>query len=193
MPLAGNGGKLATDPAGKGFSMASYIDRSLGDGEKVVARAHFPWVYGLAAWTALLIPGLALLAVLSQAVQADEPFAAAAPLTWAVAAVALLFLLGLVTFLRLVIRRATTEIGVTSHRFVEKTGLVSLHTNEMALHNIEGVRVHQGVIGRIFGYGTIRIEGTGVDAVTTPAIADPVGFVKAIQTAREQELGHAAG
>jgi uncharacterized membrane protein YdbT with pleckstrin-like domain len=170
--------------------MASYIDRSLGDGEQVVARARFPWLYGLAAWGAVLVPGLGLLAFLSRATQADAPFAAADPVTWGVAVMALLFLLGLVTFLRLLIRRATTEIGVTSHRFVEKTGLVTLHTNEIALHNIEGVRVHQGIAGRIFGYGTVRIEGTGVDAVTTPAIADPVGFVKAIQTARERELGH---
>ncbi len=29
------------------------------------------------------------------------------------------------------------------------------------------------------------LEGTGVDAVTTPNIADPVGFVRAIQTAKE--------
>jgi hypothetical protein len=170
--------------------MASYIDRSLGDGEQVVARARFPWLYGLAAWAAVLVPGLGLLAFLSRATQADEPFAAADPVTWGVAVMALLFLLGLITFLRLLIRRATTEIGVTSHRFVEKTGLVTLHTNEIAPHNIEGVRVHQGIAGRIFGYGTVRIEGTGVDAVTTPAIADPVGFVKAIQTARERELGH---
>jgi uncharacterized membrane protein YdbT with pleckstrin-like domain len=173
--------------------MASYIQRSLGDGEKIVARARFPWLYGLAAWAALLIPGVALLVFLTRAAQAAEPFTAADPLTWAVAAMALLFLLGLIVFLRLVIRRATTEIGVTSHRFVEKTGLITLHTNEIALHNIEGVRVRQGVAGRIFGYGTVRIEGTGVDAVTTPAIADPVGFVKAIQTAREQELGHTPG
>ena len=82
------------------------------------------------------------------------------------------------------IRKWTTEIGVTSHRVVEKYGLFSMRTNEIALPNIEGVRVNQSLLGRIFGYGTIRIEGTGVDAVTTPDIADPVGFVRAIQTAK---------
>ena len=85
----------------------------------------------------------------------------------------------------MMIRKWTTEIGVTSHRFVEKNGLFTLHTNEIALPNIEGVKVNQGFLGRIFGYGTVRIEGTGVDAVTTPNIADPVGFVRAIQTAKE--------
>ena len=30
----------------------SYIDKSLGDGETVIARARFPWVYGAVAWAA---------------------------------------------------------------------------------------------------------------------------------------------
>jgi hypothetical protein len=60
-----------------------------------------------------------------------------------------------------------------------------MRTNEIALPNIEGVRVNQSFPGRIFGYGKIRIEGTGMDAVELPNIADPVGFVRAIQTAKE--------
>jgi len=63
--------------------------------------------------------------------------------------------------------------------------VLSTRTNEIALPNIEGVRLHQSMLGRIFNYGTVRIEGTGVDSVTTPGIADPVGFVRAIQTAKE--------
>jgi uncharacterized membrane protein YdbT with pleckstrin-like domain len=60
-----------------------------------------------------------------------------------------------------------------------------MKTNEIALPNIEGVRVVQSILGKLLGYGTVRIEGTGVDSVTTPTIADPVGFVRAIQTAKE--------
>jgi uncharacterized membrane protein YdbT with pleckstrin-like domain len=131
----------------------SYIEESLGDGETLIARAEFSWVYSLTAWLALIFLGV--------------------------------ILIGIFIFLSMMIRKWTTEIGVTSHRFVEKTGLFTLRTNEIALHNIEGVRVHQGFFGKIFGYGTVRIEGTGIDAVTTPDINDPVGFVRAIQTAKE--------
>jgi hypothetical protein len=159
--------------------MASYIDRSLGDGEIVVARASFPLIYSVAAWSCLAIPVFAAAVLVPMAEQDDARALELGALV--------LLLLGLAVFLKMMVRKWSTEIGVTSHRFVEKTGLVSLHTNEIALHNIEGVRVHQSVTGRIFNYGTVRIEGTGVDAVTTPAIADPVGFVKAIQTARERE------
>jgi uncharacterized membrane protein YdbT with pleckstrin-like domain len=131
----------------------SYIDNSLGDGETVIARAHFHWLYSAAAWLALIVLGV--------------------------------IGIGIIIFISMMVRKWTTEIGVTSHRFVEKKGLFSLRSNEIALPNIEGVKVEQSFLGRIFGYGTVRIEGTGVDAVTTPAIADPVGFVRAIQTAKE--------
>jgi uncharacterized membrane protein YdbT with pleckstrin-like domain len=95
------------------------------------------------------------------------------------------FLIGIWIFFQMMIRMWTTEIGVTSNRFIEKTGWLSLKTNEIALLNIEGVRVTQSFWGRIFGYGHIRIEGTGVDAVEIPTIADPIGFRRAIETAKE--------
>jgi uncharacterized membrane protein YdbT with pleckstrin-like domain len=160
--------------------MASYIDRSLGDGETVIARAHFHWLYLTAAWLSLLVPGALLLAALARAQSQPDLYTVAA---------GLLFVLGLIVFLRMMIRKWSTEIGITSHRFVEKFGLLSMRTNEISLPNIEGVRVHQSVLGRLFGYGTIRIEGTGVDSVTTPSIANPVGFVRAIQTAKEHLAG----
>jgi uncharacterized membrane protein YdbT with pleckstrin-like domain len=129
-----------------------YIEKSLGVGEVVVAKAHFHWWYSFKAWMALLFLGI--------------------------------LLIGIWIFFKMMIRKWTTEIVVTSHRFVEKTGLFTLSTNEIALPNIEGVRVEQGIWGRILGYGHIRIEGTGVDAIQIPDIADPVGFRRAIETGK---------
>jgi len=155
----------------------SYIQKSLGEGETVIIYARFHILYTVAAWLALLIPLFLLLAALIAANQYSDPY---------VLGTGLLFLLGLIIFTRMMLRLWSIEIGITSHRFVEKYGLLSMRTNEIALPNIEGVRVNQSVLGRLFGYGTVRIEGTGVDSVTTPAIADPVGFVRAIQTAKER-------
>ena len=155
----------------------SYIQKSLGEGETVIIYARFHILYTVAAWLALLIPLFLLLAALIAANQYSDPY---------VLGTGLLFLLGLVIFTRMMLRLWSIEIGITSHRFVEKYGLLSMRTNEIALPNIEGVRVNQSMLGRLVGYGTVRIEGTGVDSVTTPAIADPVGFVRAIQTAKER-------
>jgi uncharacterized membrane protein YdbT with pleckstrin-like domain len=104
------------------------------------------------------------------------------------ACLALIFLgwllIGIWIFVVMMIRRATTEIAVTSHRFVEKTGVFSLKTNEISLAQIEGVKVEQSVWGRVLGYGHIRIEGTGVDAVVIPDIQNPIAFRAAIETAK---------
>jgi len=154
----------------------SYIDRSLGDGERLVARARFHWLYSFRAWLALIAPLVLLIGVVVYADDSNREALAIGALV--------LFALGLIVFLRLMIRKWTTEIGVTSHRFVKKTGFVSLRTDEIALPNIEGVKVAQGLWGRIWGYGQLRIEGTGVDAVSLPTIADPVAFRRAIETAK---------
>ena len=154
----------------------TYIQRSLGDGEQIIAIARFHWWYSVGAWLALIVPLLLLGGIILYADDTDRQ--------WLTLATLLLFALGLIVFFRMMIRKWTTEIGVTSHRFVKKTGLVSLRTDEIALPNIEGVRVFQGFWGRIWGYGHLRIEGTGVDAVELPTFADPVGFRRAIETAK---------
>lgn len=131
----------------------SYIDKSLGDGERLVAQARFHWWYSFKAWLALVL------------------------LFWCI--------IGIVIFLRMMLRKWTTEIGITTHRFVEKSGWLTLSTQEIALPNIEGVKVTQSFWGNLLGYGRIRIEGTGIDAIELPDIADPVGFRRAIETAKE--------
>jgi uncharacterized membrane protein YdbT with pleckstrin-like domain len=162
-----------------------YIDKSLGDGETVILRGKFHWLYDVAAWGSVIVPGVILMIFLARAQQGPVPFAADDPVTWATLLVAVIFLACFVNSLVMIVRKWTTEVGVTSHRFVEKYGVITLRSNEIAVPNIEGVRVNQGVLGRIFGYGKVRIEGTGDDSVLTPTIADPVGFVRAIQTAKE--------
>jgi uncharacterized membrane protein YdbT with pleckstrin-like domain len=124
---------------------------------------------------------------------ANEKIVAIARFHWwytAKAVLALVFLgwllIGFYIFFQMMIRKWTTEIGVTSHRFVEKTGLFTLTTNEIALNNIEGVRVVQTFWGRLLGYGHLRIEGTGVDAIQLPNIADPVAFRAAIESAKSE-------
>ena len=130
----------------------SYIEKSLGDGERIIARAHFHWWYSFKAWAALIVLGV--------------------------------LVIGIVIFFDMMVRKWTTEIGITTHRFIKKTGLFSLKTDEIALPNIEGVKVNQSLWGRLLGYGHLRIEGNGVDAVMVPDIADPVGFRRAIETAK---------
>ena len=128
---------------------------------------------------------------IQQSLGADEKLIAQARFHWwyslkAWAALILLFwcLIGIWIFFSMMIRKWSTELAITTHRFVEKTGVFTLTTNEIALQNIEGVRVTQTAWGRILGYGHLRIEGTGIDAVEIPDIADPIAFRAAIETAK---------
>lgn len=132
----------------------SYIEKSLGEGERIVARAHFHWWYSAKAWLALIFLGI--------------------------------FVIGIWIWFSFMVRKWTTEIAVTSHRFVCKQGLFTLRTNEISLLNIEGVQLTQTFFGRLLGFGHLRVEGTGVDAITIPDIADPIGFRSAIETAKER-------
>jgi uncharacterized membrane protein YdbT with pleckstrin-like domain len=168
--------------------MSSYIEESLGAGEVVIARARFHWLYNLSAWLSVGLPLIAELALYAEASN-QPPVDSSNPYYWGMILVGLWLLWGLFTCIKMLVLKNTTEIGVTSHRFVEKHGVFSMKTSEIALPNIEGVKVNQTFTGRIFGYGKVTIEGTGVDNTTTPDIADPVGFVRAIQTAKEHVAG----
>ena len=163
----------------------SYIDKSLGEGETVIVRAKFHWLYDFAIWGSVLVPGFALLLFAGRAQQGPAPFAADDPVTWATALLTVIFILCFSNAMWMILNKWATEVGVTSHRFVEKYGIFTLRSNEIAVPNIEGVRVNQSMLGRLFNYGKVRIEGTGDDSVLTPTIADPIGFVRAIQTAKE--------
>ena len=55
------------------------------------------------------------------------------------------------------------------------------HTFEMFISKIESVAVYQGMLGRIFNYGTVEIRGTGGSAESFATIAAPLLFRDAIQ------------
>ena len=78
--------------------------------------------------------------------------------------------------LRAWIRRVTTEFAVTDRRVIYKTGLFSRHTLEMNRGKVESVDVEQPFTGRLFGYGTIVLRGTGSTHEPIYHIADPLTF-----------------
>ena len=125
---------------------------------------------------------------IEQSLGKNETIVAEAHFHWSYRLLAIVLaatVIGLIFAIPMIIRRSTTEIAVTSHRLVKKTGWLSLHTEELALTNIEGVQVDQGFFGRLLGYGHVRIEGTGVDRIQLPVIGDPVAFRAAIETAKD--------
>lgn len=89
---------------------------------------------------------------------------------------------GLLTlFIAPALARWSDEFVVTNKRIICKTGLISRHTLEMNLNKIETVNVDQSIMGRLLGYGTIIIIGTGGTREEFPNIASPTEFRKKFQ------------
>lgn len=79
------------------------------------------------------------------------------------------------------VRRSSSEFVVTNKRVLVKTGFVRRHSTEILLRQVEGITVDQGILGRMLGFGTIVVEGTGSDRTPYRGIAGPMEFRLAVQ------------
>ena len=77
--------------------------------------------------------------------------------------------------------RSTSEFVITNKRVIIKRGLIARKTFEMNLNKIETVNVDQSIWGRIFGFGTITIVGTGGTREVFDSISKPLTFRRKFQ------------
>ncbi len=89
-----------------------------------------------------------------------------------------------------VLRLRAIELGVTTHRVVRKTGIVSRETEEIRLTAIETVDLSQTTWGRLLGYGDVRITGRGESSFVLSRVVDPVGVKRSIETAYSANVEH---
>jgi uncharacterized membrane protein YdbT with pleckstrin-like domain len=72
-------------------------------------------------------------------------------------------------------------MAVTSRRVVIKTGLASRKTIEMLLNKVESIEVSETAFGRMLGYGTIVVIGTGGTPEPFHKVAHPLEFRSQVQ------------
>jgi uncharacterized membrane protein YdbT with pleckstrin-like domain len=157
----------------------SYAEKHLIAGEQVQYETRLHWIVmlGHTVIAAILAAaGAALIVAPWNKVNGAAEYAI--PLRWAgAAAVALaviFFSIGLV-------RRNATEMAVTNRRVMVKTGLANRRTVELLLPRIESVVVEEPAMGRILGYGTVIVRGTGGTPEVFPQIAHPLQFREQVQ------------
>lgn len=80
------------------------------------------------------------------------------------------------------LRLRSIEQGVTNKRVILKKGIVSRKSEEMKIASIETVEIIQGVFGRIFGYGTVKVTGRGISDVLFKNIDDPMDVKRKIES-----------
>jgi uncharacterized membrane protein YdbT with pleckstrin-like domain len=141
----------------------SYLTKILRPGEHVLADGKLHWIIysPIILWLAPAIIGVAVFGTGKLRVGAN---------------IFILFGCILVHALAIWIRRRTTEIAVTDRRVIYKTGVIRRHTAEMNMDKVESVLVDQSILGRILGYGTIHIRGTGVGLENLRYISSPISL-----------------
>ena len=74
------------------------------------------------------------------------------------------------------------EQGVTNKRVILKRGIISRKSEEMKITSIETVEIIQGVMGRMFGYGDVKVTGRGISDLLFKKINDPMDVKRKIES-----------
>lgn len=142
----------------------SYIDTNLISGESVIYRAKLHWI--IFVWPVIWF----IVAVLFFMGGKD------------VAAFGGIFaLVGVLNGLAAFINYSTSEFGLTNKRVMVKVGFISRKSFEVLLTKVEGVQVDQSILGRILGFGSIVVSGTGGSKDPFQKISAPLEFRKSVQ------------
>ena len=158
----------------------TYVESNLVPGETVIYQTRLHWIVMLGhiivGCLLLGLPGVLLLYYAFSHTEIE-------PRTLHImeGGGAALLVCGLVTILMGMWRRSATEMAVTNRRVVIKTGLASRKTIEMLLNKVESIEVNETAFGRMLGYGTIVVIGTGGTPEPFQKVAHPLEFRSQVQ------------
>lgn len=159
----------------------SYVEKHLVSGETLQYQTKLHWVvmlnHALLA-VFLVAAGIALFALSFSARHSANAPSATLLITVGVAA-----LLGAAIALGAgAIKRSATVMVLTNKRIIVKSGIATRRTIELLLSKIESIVVEEPAIGRVLGYGTVIIRGTGGTPEVFEKIFHPLEFRERVQT-----------
>ncbi len=168
-----------------------YVKTALIPGEKIIYQAATHWlIYLDIGAILLLLVSSYLLISQPEFVQQSMPMVSLwvpkllskQPIeirVWEMGLSMLLFI-SLLILWEVFVGKQTTELVITSKRIIAKSGLVSRQIVEIRLQRFESILVEQGVLGKIFNYGTITITGMGGCKTMVPSVIAPLKFKKVL-------------
>lgn len=151
-----------------------YVDENLISGEKVTYRAGFHWkVFALPVLSAAALAVLGVIAVIwGWASEFSRIFSIVG---------GVLILIAVFAMIKVWIRASSAEFAVTNKRVILKTGFIQKDSAEIFLAKIESVGVDQTILGRLLGYGSVIIRGTGGSQQPFADLSRPLEFRRQIQ------------
>jgi len=151
----------------------SYVRSVLQPNEQIIMIGKLHWIVYVQSILCLIV-GAMLVALELDSTSGDGR-------TYLIYLTLIVFVAGAVmSFLHAWFMRWITEFAVTDRRVIYKRGFITRHTAEMNMDKVESVSVEQSVLGRILGYGTIHVLGTGQGIEHLHRIADPIALRNAI-------------
>ena len=105
----------------------------------------------------------------------------------------ILIVLGGATIGLAVLKRNATEMAVTNRRILIKSGVISRRTIELLLSRVESIVITEPIFGRMLGYGTVIVRGTGGTPEPFGLIAHPMEFRRCVQEQIEAQRVRPAG
>ena len=164
----------------------SYVEMHLIAGEKVVYMTRLHWI--VLFWPAvlsLLFGGLGVALLVNSATSQG---ARAAYSTSIMAGGVILLVVALIYIGIGILKRNATEMAVTDKRLVVKVGVADRRTLELLLQKVESIAVEESLMGRVLGYGTVIVHGTGGTPEPFDRMAHPIEFRKQVQQQIEKLL-----
>jgi len=139
----------------------SYVRENLVDGESLIYETGVHWSVLAGPLVMAVVIFAGAIACLLQK-NSDFLYVGAALLVVAAAVLAVA-----------IVKRNATEIAVTNRRVIIKTGWVHRRSLEIMLAKVESIGITEPFLGRMLGYGTVVIRGTGGTPEPFEKIADP--------------------
>jgi len=151
-----------------------YLKKVLLPGEDVFYRGYVHWMLFLwpMFWLVVAIPFL----IISVSVRDAEGVLLGSLIS---------VLIALILGIKSLIKYKTTVFVITNIRVIVKVGFMRISSTEIFFNKIEGVQVEQSFIGKILGFGSVNIIGTGGTKDPIHRISNPLEFQKQVAFAKD--------
>jgi uncharacterized membrane protein YdbT with pleckstrin-like domain len=157
----------------------SYVQKHLIEGETIIYETRLHWIVLIAPVLLALLFGLTGVGMFVLSARATGDRSAAHEPMMILGAI--FFVVALLSIGRGILMRNATEMTVTNKRVFVKVGLAARRTIELLLSRVESIGVEESVMGRMLGYGTVIVHGTGGTPEVFSLVSHPLEFRTQVQ------------
>ena len=164
----------------------SYVEKSLVPGETLLYETRHHWMVLLGPLLMSLVLAVLGVGCFAEVIAAKEGKGVAVGISaigvHAMEVVGVLVIVAAIaTFAYGVAKRNATEMAVTNRRVLIKTGMGSRRTLDLMLTRVESIGVEETFLGRMLGFGSVIVRGTGGTPESFLLISHPQEFRRSVQ------------